>query len=114
MKRDYRVYLDDILEAIEKIQSYTSGVNEKTFYSNFQLQDAVLRRLEIIGEATKNLPINVRKKFPQTPWREMAGLRDVLIHEYFGVNIRRVWKIITETLPNLKKELNKIQNVYQV
>jgi len=89
------------MESIEKIEEYTSNVDEEEFYENSFVQDAVLRRLEIIGEAVKNIPEDFRTKYPDIPWRQIAGMRDVLIHAYFGVNLRRVWKVIKETFQSL-------------
>lgn len=89
------------MESIEKIEEYTSNVDEEEFYENSFVQDAVLRRLEIIGEAVKNVPEDFRTKYPDIPWRQIAGMRDVLIHAYFGVNLRRVWKVIKETFQSL-------------
>ena len=107
-KRDVRVFLEDILESIEKIEEYTTDVNEEEFYENTFVQDAVIRRLEIIGEAVKNIPDDFRVKYPDIPWRQIAGMRDVLIHAYFGVNPRRVWKVIKEDIPELKLKILKI------
>jgi len=109
-KRDVRVFLEDILESIEKIEEYTANVDEDEFYENTFIQDAVLRRLEIIGEAVKNIPNDFRAKYPDIPWRQIAGMRDILIHAYFGVNLRRVWKVIKEDLPELKLKILKILN----
>jgi uncharacterized protein with HEPN domain len=107
-KRDTRVFLEDILESIEKIEEYTTDVNEEEFYENTFVQDAVIRRLEVIGEAVKNIPDDFRVKYPDIPWRQIAGMRDVLIHAYFGVNLRRVWKVIKEDIPELKLKILKI------
>ncbi len=107
-KRDVKVFLEDILESIEKIEEYTTDVDEEEFYENTFVQDAVLRRLEIIGEAVKNIPDDFRAKYPDIPWRQIAGMRDVLIHAYFGVNLRRVWKVIKEDVPELKLKILKI------
>ena len=89
MTRDMRLYIEDILDSIAKIEQYTKDINEQKFLTNTQVQDSVLRRLEIIGEAVKSIPNTLRDKYPQIPWKRIAGLRDVLIHEYFGVNLRR-------------------------
>lgn len=75
---------------------------------NMQLQDAVTRRLEIIGEAVKNLPADLKEKYPKVPWKQIAGTRDVLIHEYFGTDFDLVWKVVKKELPQLKKETLKI------
>jgi uncharacterized protein with HEPN domain len=102
MTRDLRLYLTDIVDSIAKIEEYTQSIDEAAFQTNTQVQDAILRRLEIIGEAAKKVPQGLREKYPQIPWRNMAGLRDVIIHEYFGVNLKRTWKVIREDLPALK------------
>lgn len=108
MKRDVKVFLEDILESIEKIEEYTANIDEEDFYENTIIQDAVLRRLEIIGEAVKNIPDDFREKYPDIPWRQIAGMRDVLIHAYFGVNLRRVWKVIEEDIQDLKLRILRI------
>ena len=96
------------MESIEKIEEYTSNVDEEEFYENSFVQDAVLRRLEIIGKAVKNIPEDFRTKYPDIPWRQIAGMRDILIHAYFGVNLRRIWKVIKEDIPELKLKILKI------
>ena len=110
MRRDVRLFLEDILESIERIEEYLDNVDEEDFYENTIVQDAVLRRLEIIGEAVKNIPDNIRKKYPDIPWKQIAGMREVLIHAYFGVNLRRVWKVAVEDIPELKPKIAKILN----
>lgn len=103
MKRDARVYIADILEAITKIEEYMSGLSsDQEFYTNTQIQDAVLRRLEIIGEAVKNIPGEFRDLYPDIPWKQIAGMRDILIHEYFGVKPKRALKVVREDLVDLK------------
>src|SRR3989344_959859 len=109
MSKDVRIYIDDILEGIMQIEKYTKKVNENKFNKNIQLQDAVLRRLEIIGEAVKNIPENFRDSHTKIPWKKIAGLRDILIHEYSGVDLKRIWKVIKEDLPDLKEKILKIK-----
>lgn len=101
------LYIENILESIDKIEEYIGKIKEEDFYRNTQLQDSILRRLEIIGEATKNIPLDFRDKYSVIPWKRMAGMRDVLIHEYFGVNLKRVWRVVNKDLPRLKKEILK-------
>ena len=108
MTRDMRLYLQDILESIEAIEEYVQSTTEEQFYRNRQVQDAVLRGLEIIGEAVKNLDEDFRNKYPEIPWKKVAGLRDVLIHEYFGVSLKRVWRVIKFDLVGLKLQISRI------
>jgi len=108
MKRDIRVYLDDILESIGKIQNYTENISEEQFKKNDQLHDAVLRRFAIIGEAIKHVPEDFKKDHQEIPWRDISGMRDVLIHEYFGVRLERVWNTIKDDLPELKEKIKRL------
>lgn len=106
MKNDV-VYLRHILDAIQKIESYVS-VGHETFITTSHWQDAVIRQLEIIGEATKRLSPELRSRYPQIPWKRIAGLRDVLIHDYLGVDISMVWQITQTFLPELKLQIDAI------
>ena len=102
MKRTQKLYLNDILEAIEKIEKYTKGLNFEDFSKNTMITDAVVRNFEIIGEAAKQIPPEIKKKQDQIPWKEMAGMRDKLSHDYSGVNIEILWKTAKKRVPTLK------------
>ena len=102
MRRDYRLFIKDILDAIEKIEEFVAGMDFEEFRDDDKTVSAVVRKLEIIGEATKNIPDEVRQRYPKLPWREMAKIRDKLIHGYFVVDHQIVWKVIEEELPLLK------------
>lgn len=108
MARDIGLYLDDILESIEKIETYTQTINEEEFSRNTEVQDAVLRRLAIIGEAVKHLPEDLKEKHKQIPWKQIAGARNIFIHEYFGVRMERIWKTVKEDLPKLKRVVESL------
>lgn len=107
MKEDL-IYLKHIIDSINKINSYIFDVNENKFLKSNLLQSAVIRELEIIGEAVKMLSPELKEKYPSIPWRVIAGMRDKLIHNYFGVDNEAVWKTINEDLPVFKKNINKI------
>lgn len=108
MKRDPHVSLRDMLESIELIVDYTDGCDLEDFLEDRQLQDAVIRRLEIVGEAVKNLPDDLRAAHDDIRWSAIAGLRDILIHGYFQVNLNRVWNVVQRDLPPLKDRLSAI------
>ena len=101
--------LSDIQEAAQRIATYTAGMMYDAFLGDTKTQDAVIRNLEIIGEATKNLSSELRAKYPDLPWKGMAGVRDRLIHDYFGVNLDIVWQIITAELPEVVVKVEAIK-----
>jgi len=106
--RDYTIYLKDILAAIQSIEEFIAGMDLDSFQGDDKTTSAVIRKLEIIGEAVKQLPDEIRQKHPEVPWKEMAGMRDRLIHFYFGVDYHLVWKAITERLPQVKQKIEKV------
>ncbi len=108
MIREYKDYLVDIIDAIEKTESFTKGMSFEDFEKDAKTAFAVVRAFEIIGEAVKKIPAGIRAKHKEIPWKEMAGMRDKLIHEYFGVKPRVVWKTIKEDLPKVKPHLQAI------
>jgi len=106
--RQADVYLDDILESISRIEEYVAGRTEDDFREDAMLQDSVIRRLEIIGEAVKNIPPEMKKRYPEVDWKVIAGARDIFAHAYFRVNPKRVWRVVAEDLPNLKAQIRRI------
>lgn len=109
MPRDYKVYLEDILTAIGKIERYTKGLSLETFSRDEKTVDAVVRNLEVVGEAVKKLPQAIRYEHSHVDWKKMAGLRDILIHEYFGIDETILWDIVENKLPPLSQQIKKIR-----
>ncbi len=108
MKRDDSVYLQHILDAIARIKEYLLGIDEETFYEQHLVKDGVIRQLEIIGEATKRLSLDVRARCPHIPWQDIAGMRDKLIHDYFGVDLDAVWLTARDDLRGLKATVARL------
>jgi len=105
MSKDNRVLISEILESIEKIERYVAGATYDSFVRDDEGQDAVIRRLAIIGEAVRNIPDELRQKYPAVPWQKITGMRNILIHEYSDVDIKRVWETAKNELPGLKSEI---------
>ena len=106
--RDYILYLEDILKAIEAIKDFVKGMSFNEFAADDKTSSAVIRKLEIIGEATKKIPTQIRDKYPNVPWKTMARMRDVLIHGYFGVDFNIVWDTIKKDLPLIEEKVRDI------
>lgn len=107
-KHEYADYLRDILDATRKARRFVEGVEFDAFVINDEKVFAVRQALEIIGEAVKKVPRSAREHYPQVPWREVAGMRDKLAHEYFGVNIQRVWQTVQDDLPILETTVEQM------
>ena len=109
MPRDVTQYLRDILQAIRDIEQYTAGAKDFDAFSSDAMRiHAILYNLEIIGEAIKNIPATMKKKYSYVEWRKMAGLRDILAHEYFGISLEIVWGVIKNNLPVVKEQIEGI------
>jgi uncharacterized protein with HEPN domain len=108
MKKSSEIFLKHILESIKYIESFSKKLTKNKLINNRLRQNAIIRELEIIGEATKNIPNSFRKKYPDVPWKGIAGMRDKLIHHYFGVDLNEVWDVIRGDLPKLKKQIQEI------
>lgn len=106
--REYLDYLNDIMDAVRKIEKFVQGMDFEQFRKDDKSAFAVIRALEIIGEATKKIPKEVKNHYSSVPWKDMAGIRNKLIHEYFGVNLKVVWKTTQEDLPLLKRQIGKM------
>jgi uncharacterized protein with HEPN domain len=108
MSRSSRVYLDDILEAIRNIRQFVAGMTTDQFANDLKTQHACIRDLEVIGEAVKHLPADLRGRAPEIEWQKIAGLRDILTHEYFGIDLAILWDVIVNKLPGLDSACRRI------
>ena len=106
--RDDKLYLDDIWEAAGRIEKYTKGLTLEKLKKDDLVLDGVVRNLEIIGEAAKNIPAQIKEKHPEVEWRKITGLRDILAHEYFGIDLEVVWDIVKNKLPILRTQVGRI------
>ena len=109
MLRDYRDYLDDIVTSCDKVQEYTRGMDSERFVADDRTLRAVIHCMLVIGEATKKLPLSLRRGHPDIPWKRLAGMRDKLIHEYFGIDTEILWKAVQEDIPILRERAGRIQ-----
>ncbi|MBU4274797.1 DUF86 domain-containing protein [Patescibacteria group bacterium] len=105
MRKDPKVFLEHIKESIGEIENYIKNISVDKFADDTKTQDAVIRRIEIIGEAAKNLPSDFKRKNPDIEWREIVSMRNKLIHEYFGIDIDLIWKVVKNDIPKLKKQI---------
>ncbi len=112
MKRDYKLFLQDIIEAMESIEEFLGNMDLNELIEDDKTSSAIIRKFEIIGEATKHLPEDLKEKHPEIPWKSMFGMRDRLIHAYFGIDYELVWEAIKTEIPKLKPQLKEILKEY--
>ena len=106
--KDLFVYLHEVLECCDDIQSYVSGYTRTSFVADKKTQDAVIRKIEIIGEIVKRLPSVIKINAPDIPWKDIAGMRDILIHEYASVDVNETWVVVTSDIPKLRRNIEKL------
>lgn len=107
-RREYRLAIEDMLEAIGKIRRYTEGMTYDSFVTDDRTIDAVIRNITVIGEAARNIPEEIQKKTPDIPWTEMRGIRNVVVHEYFGISEEILWRTVDKDLPRLIPALQRM------
>ncbi|MEM1514246.1 MAG: DUF86 domain-containing protein [Candidatus Thermoplasmatota archaeon] len=108
MKRDYKLFVKDILQAIDKIENFIGTMSFDEFMKDEKTKSAVIREIEVIGEASKNIPESIRIRSKDLPWKDMARMRDKVTHSYFGIYYETVWKFIKERLPEIKSLISKL------
>lgn len=108
MHREPKVFLEDIIFASNKVLKYTKGLSYDDLMDNDLVSDAVIKNILVIGEATKNIPDEIREANPNIEWRKMAGMRDMMIHGYFSINYRIVWDVVQDKIPTLKKQVEQL------
>ncbi len=106
--RNYKLFINDIIESIDDIESFIGGVNLKELIADKKTSSAVIRKLEVIGEAAKNIPKGIKEKYPDLPWKSMSGMRDRLTHTYFGIDYKLVWDVIKKETSKIKSRLQEI------
>lgn len=111
MKREFLDYVEDVIGAINDVAGFIKDIEYNDFKNNKKTVYAVVRAVEIIGEAVKSIPKDIKERYPEIPWKEMAGMRDKMIHEYFGVNLRRVWETAKKDIPILKSQFEEILEI---
>lgn len=108
IKREFIFYLEDMLQSMERIEKYLGDFDFKKFKQTYIVVDAIIRNLEIIGEASKNIPTGIQEKYPEIPWKKMYGLRNLIAHEYFGIDYEMIWEITKNNLPQNRVDLINI------
>lgn len=114
MPKDHLIFVRHILLAIEKIERFSKGVTKERLKNDEILESAFIRQIEIIGEASCNVPESIKRKYPQIPWKDMVGMRNILIHHYFAVDVNVLWKTMNQDLPPLKKQIKEILDAENV